>query len=112
MCIVMVPPLIVLFVCSFLIGELPSNLIMQGRLVEAKVLLKRIRGIEEVDEYFSKIALDSAARKNKESPYMTIFKNYRHPALISTILIPLNLFLEVQPLRFWTNVISTSWFEN
>ena len=83
----LVAPLFILLICSFYLGETPRSLILKGKLKQGELLLKKIRGIEDIEEEYNKILLDTRAIKSVKGPYKIIFKQYCHPALFTTILV-------------------------
>ena len=55
---------------------------MKGKLEKGEFLLKTIRGIDDIEEKYNKIFLDTRAIKSVKRPYKLIFKQYCHPALL------------------------------
>ena len=47
---------------------------MKGKLENGEFLLKKIRGIGDIEEKYNKIFLDTRAIKSVKSPYNLIFK--------------------------------------
>ena len=83
----MLIPLCILLICSFYLGETPRSMIMKGKLEKGEFLLKKIRGIDDIEEKYNKIFLDTRAIKSVKRPYKLIFKQYCHPTLFTTLLI-------------------------
>jgi Na+/melibiose symporter-like transporter len=105
----LVAPLFTLLICFFYLGETPRSLIMKGKLEEDESLLKKIRGIEDVEEEYNKILLDTRAIESVKGPYKIIFKQYCHPALFTTILIQIfQLIARSAALEFFGPLMFTS----
>ncbi len=82
---------------------------MKGKLEEGEFLLKKIRGIEDIEEEYNKILLDTRAIKSVKGPYKIIFKQYCHPALFTTLLVQIfQLIAENATLKFFGPLIFTS----
>ena len=60
---------------------------MKGKLEEGEFLLKKIRGIDDIEQEYNKIFLDTRTMKSVKSPYKLIFKQYCHLILFTTLLI-------------------------
>ncbi|EYU37335.1 hypothetical protein MIMGU_mgv1a021914mg, partial [Erythranthe guttata] len=82
-------PAVIILIASFFLSDTPNSMVQRGREIEAKALLKRIRGVDDVDAEFN----DMLAAKNEadlvESPWRNLFgtKCYR-PQVAMSILIP------------------------
>ncbi|XP_039044880.1 sugar carrier protein C-like, partial [Hibiscus syriacus] len=101
-----VPGLIFSIGCLFL-SDSPNSLLERNKLVEAKDLLRKIRGIENVDEEFKDLAKASEAAKLVQSPWRDIVSRKYRPQLTFAILIPLfqqltgmNVFVFYAPVLF------------
>ena len=82
---------------------------MKGKLEEGEFLLKKIRGIDDIEEEYNKIFLDTRAIKSVKSPYNLIFKQYCHPALFTTLLIQIfQLIAGSAALEFFGPLMFTS----
>ncbi|KAE8663694.1 Sugar carrier protein C [Hibiscus syriacus] len=100
------PGLIFSIGCLFL-SDSPNSLLERNKLVEAKDLLRKIRGIENVDEEFKDLAKASEAAKLVQSPWRDIVSRKYRPQLTFAILIPLfqqltgmNVFVFYAPVLF------------
>ncbi|KAE8708085.1 Sugar transport protein 1 [Hibiscus syriacus] len=101
-----VPGLIFLFGCLFL-SDSTNSLLERNKLEEAKDLLRKIRGIENVDEEFKVLAKASEAAKLVQSPWRDIISRKYRPQLTIAILITLfqqltgmNVFVFYAPVLF------------
>ncbi|CAA2960906.1 sugar transport 1-like [Olea europaea subsp. europaea] len=82
-------PAIVIIIASFFLSDTPNSLMDRGKEDEAKALLKRIRGVENVDAEFNDILAAKNEARLVQNPWQNIFKRlcYR-PQLVMSILIP------------------------
>ncbi|KAL7090637.1 hypothetical protein ACP275_12G054400 [Erythranthe tilingii] len=54
-------PAVIILIASFFLSDTPNSMVQRGREIEAKALLKRIRGVDDVDAEFN----DMLAAKNE-----------------------------------------------
>ncbi|XVE64902.1 hypothetical protein DITRI_Ditri07aG0139200 [Diplodiscus trichospermus] len=101
-----VPGLIILF-GSFWLSDTPNSLLQRNKVNEAKDLLKKIRGIDNVDEEFNDLANACEAAKSVERPWKDIVRRKYRPQLTFAILIPMfqqltgmNVFVFYAPVLF------------
>ncbi|KAE8669556.1 Sugar transport protein 1 [Hibiscus syriacus] len=101
-----VPGFIFSFGCLSL-SDSPNSLHERNKLEEAKDLLRKIRGIENVDEEFKDLAKASEAAMLVQSPWRDIISTKYRPQLTFAILIPLfqqltciNVFVFYAPVLF------------
>ncbi|CAA2990283.1 sugar transport 1-like [Olea europaea subsp. europaea] len=82
-------PAIVIIIASFFLSDTPNSLMDRGKEDEAKALLKRIRGVENVDAEFNDILAAKNEARLVQNPWQNILKRrcYR-PQLVMSILIP------------------------
>ncbi|KAL2537194.1 Sugar transport protein 1 [Forsythia ovata] len=82
-------PAIIIIISSFFLPDTPNSLVDRGREEEAKTLLKRIRGVENIDPEFNDILAARNEARLLQNPWQNIFKRrcYR-PQLVMSILIP------------------------
>ncbi|KAF5472041.1 hypothetical protein F2P56_008789 [Juglans regia] len=83
----MVPALIIT-VGSLVLHDTPNSMIERGLHVEAKQKLKRIRGVEDVEEEFSDLVAASEESKLVEHPWRNLLQRKYRPHLSMAILIP------------------------
>ncbi|KAF6169638.1 hypothetical protein GIB67_004030 [Kingdonia uniflora] len=82
-----VPALIVVFGASFL-PDTPNYLIDSNKHKEAKAVLKRIRGTDDIDEEYNDISLASQASKSVNDPWKKILERKYRPHIIMAALLP------------------------
>ncbi|KAG6692499.1 hypothetical protein I3842_10G117500 [Carya illinoinensis] len=83
----MVPALIVT-VGSLVLHDTPNSMTERGLHDEAKEKLKRIRGVDDVEEEFSDFVADCEASKLVEHPWRNLLQRKYRPHLSMAILIP------------------------
>ncbi|XP_021300651.1 sugar transport protein 8-like [Herrania umbratica] len=79
-------PALVLFIFSFCIDETPVSLILHGNLKKGKEVLRKIRGIGNVDSEFNKILVDFGPAKSLKSQYKYMVKRSSRPPLTIALL--------------------------
>ncbi|KAI3718812.1 hypothetical protein L6452_19696 [Arctium lappa] len=84
----MVPALIIT-VGSIVLPETPNSMIERGRKEEARMKLKRIRGVDNIDEEFYDLVMASEASQKVEHPWRNLLQKKYRPQLTVAILIPL-----------------------
>ncbi|EPS73041.1 hexose transporter 1, partial [Genlisea aurea] len=104
----MVPALIIT-VGSLILPETPNSMIERGRAQEAKEKLKRIRGVENVEEEFSDLVAASEASRTVAHPWMKLLQRRYRPHLTMAIAIPffqqltgINVIMFYAPVLFKT----------
>ncbi|XVF87586.1 hypothetical protein PTKIN_Ptkin18bG0132200 [Pterospermum kingtungense] len=83
----MVPALIIA-VGSLVLPDTPNSMIERGKTEEAREQLKRVRGIDDVDEEFRDLVAASDASKLVQHPWRNILKRKYRPHLTMAICIP------------------------
>lgn len=104
----MVPALIIT-IGSVVLPDTPNSLIERGRNDEAKAKLRRIRGIDNVEEEFSDLVYASEMSKKVEHPWTNLLRRKYRPHLTMAILIPffqqltgINVIMFYAPVLFKT----------
>ncbi|KAK4347079.1 hypothetical protein RND71_033418 [Anisodus tanguticus] len=104
----MVPALIIT-IGSLFLPETPNSMIERGNHDEAKARLKRIRGIEDVDEEFNDLVVASDASRKIEHPWRNLLQKKYRPHLTMAIMIPffqqltgINVIMFYAPVLFKT----------
>ncbi|XP_042061942.1 sugar carrier protein C-like [Salvia splendens] len=104
----MVPALIIT-VGSLILPETPNSMIERGQSEEARHKLKRIRGIDNVDEEFNDLVAASEASSKVEHPWRNILQRKYRPHLTMAIAIPffqqltgINVIMFYAPVLFKT----------
>ncbi|KAK8500576.1 hypothetical protein V6N12_037827 [Hibiscus sabdariffa] len=102
-----VVPGLIFFLGCFFLSDSPNSLLERNKYEEAKDMLRRIRGIYNVDEEFKDLAKASEAAKLVQSPWRDILSRKYRPQLTFAILIPLfqqltgmNVFVFYAPVLF------------
>nr|CAD1832152.1 unnamed protein product [Ananas comosus var. bracteatus] len=83
-----VVPAIIMTVGSLLLPDTPNSLIERGHTDEAKSMLCRIRGTEDVQAEFVDLVAASEASKAVKHPWSTLRKRSYRPQLVMSLLIP------------------------
>ncbi|XP_038895572.1 sugar carrier protein C [Benincasa hispida] len=83
-----VVPALIITVGSLVLPDTPNSMIERGRHDEARHQLKRIRGIDDIDEEFNDLVVASDASKRVENPWTNLLKKKYRPHLTMAILIP------------------------
>ncbi|KAK8549212.1 hypothetical protein V6N13_008893 [Hibiscus sabdariffa] len=101
-----VPGLIFFFGCFFL-SDSPNSLLERNKIEEAKDQLRKIRGIENVDEELRDLVKASEAAKLVQNPWRDIRSSKYRPQLTFAVLIPMlqqltgmNVFVFYAPVLF------------
>ncbi|OIT40371.1 PREDICTED: sugar transport protein 12-like [Nicotiana attenuata] len=103
-------PALVILVSSMFLSDSPSSLIDRGKKEEAEQLLKKIRGVDNVNAEFNDLVMASEASKKVERPWNNLLfvRKYR-PQLVLSILIPslqqltgINVVMFYAPVLFQT----------
>ncbi|XP_009761332.1 sugar transport protein 12-like [Nicotiana sylvestris] len=104
----MVPALII-SVGSLLLPETPNSMIERGNNEEAKTKLRRIRGVDDVDEEFNDLVAASEASRKVEHPWRNLLQKKYRPHLTMAIVIPffqqltgINVIMFYAPVLFKT----------
>ncbi|CAI9093937.1 OLC1v1029550C1 [Oldenlandia corymbosa var. corymbosa] len=102
-------PGLIFIVGSLMLPDTPNSLIERGKKDEAKTMLQKIRGIENVDEEFDDLVRASEESKKVKHPWMNIMKTKNRPQLTFAILIPafqqltgMNVIMFYAPVLFKT----------
>ncbi|KAG8373719.1 hypothetical protein BUALT_Bualt11G0054000 [Buddleja alternifolia] len=103
-------PALIILIASFFLSDTPNSLVERGMEEEAKAVLKRIRGVENVDvEFEDMLAARNEARLVK-NPWSNLMKRkcYR-PQLVMSILIPFfQQFTGINVIMFYAPVLFKS----
>lgn len=103
-----VPALIIIIGSSFL-TDTPNSLIERNKEDKAKELLRKIRGVEEIEDEFDDLKAASEQAKKVEHPWRNILQRKYRPQLTMAIAIPffqqltgMNVFVFYAPVLFKT----------
>lgn len=83
----MVPALIIT-VGSLVLPDTPNSMIERGQHDQAKNKLRRVRGVQDVEEEFQDLVAASEASKKVEHPWTNLLQRKYRPHLSMAILIP------------------------
>ncbi|XP_022927581.1 sugar carrier protein C-like [Cucurbita moschata] len=83
-----VVPALIITVGAFVLPDTPNSMIERGRHDEARHQLKRIRGIDDIDEEFNDLVTASVASNQVENSWTNLLKQKYRPHLTMAILIP------------------------
>ncbi|KAK3408695.1 hypothetical protein EUGRSUZ_J00879 [Eucalyptus grandis] len=102
-------PAILMSVGSFFLPDTPNSIIERGHHEEAKRMLQKIRGTENVDHEFHELVLASEAANKVEHPWRNILQPRYRPQLVICSLIPffqqltgINVIMFYAPVLFKT----------
>lgn len=103
-------PAFILFWGGILLPETPNSLIERGHLEEARRVLKKIRGTENINvEYEDIVLAQQAASEVTSNPYKTLFSRRYRPQLIITVLMPFfQQFTGINAIIFYSPVFFSS----
>ncbi|XP_052202869.1 sugar carrier protein C-like [Diospyros lotus] len=104
-----VVPALIITIGSLILPETPNSLIERGLHDEARAKLKRIRGVEDVDEEFNDLIVASETSKQVEHPWMNLLQRKYRPQLTMAVVIPffqqltgINVIMFYAPVLFKT----------
>ncbi|KAF7846975.1 hypothetical protein BT93_L3521 [Corymbia citriodora subsp. variegata] len=102
-------PAILMTVGSFFLPDTPNSIIERGHHDEAKRMLQKIRGTENVDCEFQDLVLASEAAKRVDHPWRNILQPRYRPQLVICTLVPffqqltgINVIMFYAPVLFKT----------
>ncbi|XP_049391104.1 sugar carrier protein C-like [Solanum stenotomum] len=103
-------PALVILISSLFLDDTPSSLIQRGKSEEAEQLLKKIRGVDNVDAELKDLVEASEASKKVQHPWKVLLRVRKYkPQLILSTLIPtfqqltgINVVMFYAPVLFQT----------
>lgn len=102
-------PAILMVIGSFFLPDTPNSMLERGRYEEAKQMLKKVRGTDNVDHEFQDIRDACEAAKKVEHPWKNIMQSKYRPALVFCSAIPffqqitgINVIMFYAPVLFKT----------
>ncbi|KAL2544010.1 Sugar transport protein 1 [Forsythia ovata] len=102
-------PAIIFIIGSLCLPDTPNSLIERGKQEEAKERLRKIRGVENVDEEFEDLVNASIESKKIKHPWAKLLSRKYRPQLIFVTFIPffqqltgMNVFMFYAPVLFKT----------
>ncbi|XP_047326217.1 sugar carrier protein C-like [Impatiens glandulifera] len=102
-------PALIIILGSCCLPETANSMIERGQLDQARVQLRRIRGVDNVDDEFNDLVAASEASKKVHHPWANLLKRKYRPHLVVAILIPtfqqltgINVYMFYAPVLFKT----------
>ncbi|KAJ7968455.1 Sugar carrier protein like [Quillaja saponaria] len=83
-----VVPALIISIGSLILPDTPNCMIERGKQYEARAQLKRIRGVDDIDEEFNDLAAASEASRQVEHPWRNLLHRKYRPHLTMAIMIP------------------------
>ncbi|GAV67431.1 Sugar_tr domain-containing protein [Cephalotus follicularis] len=101
----MVPALIIT-IGSLVLPDTPNSMIERGQRDEAREKLRKVRGVEDVDEEFNDLVVASEQSKLVEHPWRNLLQRKYRPHLTMAILIPFfQQFTGINVIMFYAPVL-------
>lgn len=101
----MVPALIIT-VGALILPDTPNSLIERGEIEQARVMLRRVRGISDVDEEFDDLVAASDESKKVSQPWKTMIERRYRPQTTMAVLIPFfQQFTGINVIMFYAPVL-------
>ncbi|XP_047310655.1 sugar carrier protein C-like [Impatiens glandulifera] len=102
-------PAIIITIGSLVLPETPNSLIERGQHDVAREKLRRIRGVDDVEEEFQDLVVASEQSRKVEHPWLNLLQKKYRPQLTMAILIPffqqltgINVIMFYAPVLFKT----------
>lgn len=101
----MVPALIIT-VGSMILPDTPNSIIERGRHEEAREELRKVRGVNDVEEEFNDLVAASEASRQVEHPWKNLLQKKYRPHLTMAVLIPFfQQFTGINVIMFYAPVL-------
>jgi MFS family permease len=101
-----VVPALIITIGSLVLPDTPNSMIERGKHDEAKTQLKRVRGIDDVEDEFSDLVAASEASRLVEHPWTNLLQRKYRPHLSMAILIPFfQQFTGINVIMFYAPVL-------
>ncbi|PQQ21637.1 sugar transport protein 13 [Prunus yedoensis var. nudiflora] len=99
-------PACLLTVGSLIVVDTPNSLIERGKLEEGKAVLKRIRGVDNVDPEFLEIVEASRVAQEVKHPFRNLLKRRNRPQLVIAIWMQIfQQFTGINAIMFYAPVL-------
>ncbi|KAJ3683833.1 hypothetical protein LUZ60_014060 [Juncus effusus] len=99
-------PAVLLTVGALIVTDTPNSLIERGRLEEGKAVLRKIRGIENVEPEFEEILEASRAAQQVKHPFRNLLKRRNRPQLVIAVLLQIfQQFTGINAIMFYAPVL-------
>ncbi|XP_020195024.1 sugar transport protein MST4-like [Aegilops tauschii subsp. strangulata] len=102
-------PVVLFTLGAFFMVDTPNSLIERGRQEEGKVVLKKIRGTENVEPEFNEIVEASRIAHDIKNPFRSLLQRRNRPLLMITILLQMFQQLTgINAIMFYAPVLLTT----
>ncbi|ESW15229.1 hypothetical protein PHAVU_007G055500, partial [Phaseolus vulgaris] len=99
-------PALMLTLGSLLVHDTPNSLIERGLEDEGKIVLKKIRGVENVEPEFQEILKASKTAKMVKNPFKNLIKRHNRPPLIMAVMLQIfQQFTGINAIMFYAPVL-------
>ncbi|XP_061992682.1 sugar transport protein MST4-like [Rosa rugosa] len=99
-------PSVLLTIGAIVVVDTPNSLIERGKLEQGKSVLKRIRGVENVDPEFLELLEASRMAKEVKHPFRNLLKRRNRPQLIITVFLQFfQQFTGINAINFYAPVL-------
>lgn len=102
-------PALLLTVGSLIVSDTPNSLIERGKLEEGKRVLRKIRGIDNVEPEFEELVEASRVAKEIKRPFRNLMKKKNRPQLIIAVALQIfQQFTGINAIMFYAPVLFDS----
>ncbi|CAL0320431.1 unnamed protein product [Lupinus luteus] len=99
-------PAIMLTVGGFMVDDTPNSLVERGKEEEGLIVLKKIRGVDNVEAEFEDILKASKVAKQVKSPFRNLLKRHNRPPLVIAICMQVfQQFTGINAIMFYAPVL-------
>ncbi|OIW06653.1 hypothetical protein TanjilG_04047 [Lupinus angustifolius] len=99
-------PALMLTIGGFLVDDTPNSLVERGKEEEGLAVLKKIRGVDNVDAEFEDILKASKIAKQVKSPFKNLLKRHNRPPLVIAICMQVfQQFTGINAIMFYAPVL-------
>ncbi|XP_054794847.1 sugar transport protein MST4-like [Prosopis cineraria] len=107
-------PALMLTLGAMMVDDTPNSLIERGKLEKGKAVLKKIRGVENVDPEYNELVEASNKAKQIKNPWSKLLKRKNRPMLVISLLLQVfQQFTGINAIMFYAPVLfSTLGFES
>ncbi|KAE9589021.1 hypothetical protein Lal_00000597 [Lupinus albus] len=99
-------PAIMLTVGGLLVDDTPNSLVERGKEDEGLIVLKKIRGVDNVEAEFEEILKASKVAKQVKSPFRNLLKRHNRPPLVIAICMQVfQQFTGINAIMFYAPVL-------
>lgn len=93
-------PAALLTLGALFVTDTPNSLIERGHLEEGKAVLRKIRGIENVDPEFNEIVEASRIAHEVKHPFRNLLLRRNRPQLVIAVLLQVHKYINHQLINF------------